>query len=236
MPSEKVGMIVIEHHELEQPLRVCSFWLRDHCRCSNCYGDTLQRKGSITDIPLDVEATELKTENENLLVKCEYFFCVFLLSLHYWFWLLICVVAGSDGHESSYNILELNEQLMSKTKPSIVTPFHWSAADITESDYAQVTLNDYLCNDDVAKNVVASLIKFGFAFIKNVPANLQSTEIAVRRLFPIQKTHFGEMWSFADSKVHNDTAYTNEALPAHNDKYVLYCYYLLLLIFVKTFG
>lgn len=111
----------------------------------------------------------------------------------------------------------MNEQLKQKPESSLVTPFLWSAADIVSSDCAHVTLNDYLCNDDVAKNVVASLIKFGCAFIKNVPANLQSTEIAVRRLFPIQKTHFGEMWSFSDSKVHNDSAYTNEALPAHND-------------------
>lgn len=127
------------------------------------------------------------------------------------------LIAGSDGHESNYSIFELNEELNQKPKSSIVKPFLWSVADIEDSECANVTLNDYLCNDDVAKNVVASLIKYGCAFIKNVPANLQSTEIAVRRLFPIQKTHFGEMWSFSDSKVHNDSAYTNEALPAHND-------------------
>lgn len=124
---------------------------------------------------------------------------------------------GSDGHESSYDILELSAQLNTRPSFSEFSQFFWSTSEIESTDYANVTLNDYLCNDEVAKDVVASLIKFGCAFIKNVPANLQSTEIAVRRLFPIQKTIFGEMWSFSDNKAHNDTAYTTEALPAHND-------------------
>lgn len=86
-----------------------------------------------------------------------------------------------------------------------------------QSNYANVNFLDYLCNDEVAKEVVESLVKFGCAFIKNVPPNIQSTENAIKRLFPIQRTLFGEMWSFSDNKVHNDTAYTNIALPAHND-------------------
>lgn len=98
-----------------------------------------------------------------------------------------------------------------------VEKFLWTGTEIVNSPYANVTLNDYLCNDDVAKSVVTSLIKFGCAFIKNVPANLQSTEIAVRRLFSIQKTNFGEMWSCSDNKAHNDIAYTNEACFAHTD-------------------
>lgn len=93
----------------------------------------------------------------------------------------------------------------------------WSQQDIKNGNYARVTLNDYLCNDVTAKNVVSSLVRFGFAFIDNVPANIQSTEIAIKRLFPIQRTVFGEMWSFSDTKVHNDTAYTTESLPPHND-------------------
>lgn len=125
--------------------------------------------------------------------------------------------SGSDGHESVYNILNLHNQLNVKPNSNKIKACHWSVADIIHADYANVTLNDYLCDDEVAKKVVISLIKFGCAFIKNVPTNLQSTEIAIRRLFPIQKTIFGEMWSFSDNMAHNDTAYTNEALPPHND-------------------
>lgn len=93
----------------------------------------------------------------------------------------------------------------------------WSKCDIEEGRYARVSLNDYLRNEAVAKDVVRSLIEYGFAFIENVPANIESTEIAMKHLFPIQRTVFGEMWSFSDTKIHNDSAYTNEPLLAHND-------------------
>lgn len=100
---------------------------------------------------------------------------------------------------------------------AIVRPTLWRKYDIEHADYARVAFNEYLCDDNVAKSLVASLIRFGCAFIENVPANLQSTEIAIKRLFPIQKTFFGEMWSFSDVKVHSDNAYSNEELLPHND-------------------
>lgn len=72
MPSEKPEiMINIKHQKLQEPIQVCKVWLRDHCRCSDCYGDTLQRKSNISDIPLDIEATESRTENDTFYVKCE---------------------------------------------------------------------------------------------------------------------------------------------------------------------
>lgn len=111
----------------------------------------------------------------------------------------------------------MNNKLNTKSNVIKLKPIFWSRNEIINSDYANVAINDYLKNDNIARDVVASLVKFGCAFIKNVPANSQSTERAVRRLFPIQRTLFGEMWSFSDKKVHNDTAYTTEALPAHND-------------------
>lgn len=109
------------------------------------------------------------------------------------------------------------DQLHPNSDSVHIKPILWSAADIVCHDYANVSQNDYLCNDDVAKSVVASLVKFGFAFIKNVPPSEESTKTAVRRLFPIFRTHFGKMWSFSDNQARNDSAYTNEPLLAHND-------------------
>lgn len=111
----------------------------------------------------------------------------------------------------------MDNQLNGKSNQLALKHKLWNKAKITEGNYASVTLNDYLCNDDVAGAVVESLIQFGCAFIKNVPANVQSTEIAIKRLFPIQRTLFGEMWSFTDNKERSDNAYTNEKLLAHND-------------------
>lgn len=71
MPVEKDGLLFIHHNALASPLKVCSLWLRDHCRCINCYGETFQRKFNLAEIPMDVKPTELKTENNFILVTCE---------------------------------------------------------------------------------------------------------------------------------------------------------------------
>lgn len=94
----------------------------------------------------------------------------------------------------------------------------WNRKQIQSENYARVTLNDYLCRDDVAaKSVVKSLLSFGVAFVENVPADLLCTELAIKRLFPIQKTLFGEMWPLGNQNVHSDSAYSNQDLGAHND-------------------
>lgn len=70
MPSKESGLIILEHKALESPLKVYSFWLRDHCRCAHCYGETSQRKFNITDIPLDVHPIETNINNNAVHIKC----------------------------------------------------------------------------------------------------------------------------------------------------------------------
>lgn len=72
MPHREDGMLVLQHEALESPFEVCSVWLRDHCRCANCYGDTYQRKCNINEISLNVEPTALKAEHDFLHVTCEF--------------------------------------------------------------------------------------------------------------------------------------------------------------------
>lgn len=129
-------------------------------------------------------------------------------------------MVGSDDHESTYDILEISNQqygniLANKLQRNDV--HLWDRENIINQEYARVTLSDYLCYDEVAKTILASLVKYGMAFIEKVPANLQSTEMTVKRLFAVQKTLFGEMWSFSDNKDHADSAYSKSYLAAHTD-------------------
>lgn len=125
-------------------------------------------------------------------------------------------IAGSDGHESFYKITDLIATQIGAHE-DLVQPQLWNLQDIQSAPYARVTLNDYLCDDSVAQGVVESLVRFGVAFIEKVPANMQSTEVAIKRLFPVHKTFFGEMWTLSDTLNHSDSAYTSQALPGHND-------------------
>lgn len=71
MPHGNHELLEIQHKALKKPLKLCSFWLRDHCRCSNCYGETSQRKFNLSNIPLDIEPKGWNIDNECLNVKCE---------------------------------------------------------------------------------------------------------------------------------------------------------------------
>lgn len=123
---------------------------------------------------------------------------------------------GSDQHESTYNIIELNKMQYNAINEGITLTL-WQNLDIETFDYARVTLNDYLCDESVAHFLVESLIKYGCAFIEKVPPNLQSTEVAIKRLFPVQKTSFGEMWSTTDTQDHCDCTNCDQRLLVHND-------------------
>lgn len=80
-PPKKNENVIYIHHKADapSPLKVCSFWLRDHCRCTNCYGETFQRKTNLADIPLDIQLTDSKTENNLLRVTCKNVFKMFRL-------------------------------------------------------------------------------------------------------------------------------------------------------------
>lgn len=93
----------------------------------------------------------------------------------------------------------------------------WDNKSVHSLNYARVDVNDYMKDENVAKSVVESLLKFGFAFIENVKPDVESTEATLKRLFPIRRTLFGDMWKISDSEGHSDSAYSREHLPAHTD-------------------
>lgn len=141
------------------------------------------------------------------------------IRLNYLIPFLTITFEGSDNHESTYDIAELSVQQFSTSNDKIAEPnlLLWDKAQILESSYARVPLDKYLADESVAKSVVKSLVKYGVAFIEDVEATVLGTEAAVKRLFAVQKTFFGEMWSFSDDKDHSDTAYSKSYLGAHTD-------------------
>lgn len=94
----------------------------------------------------------------------------------------------------------------------------WNLPIILQNErHLRFKLTDLIAKDSSVKDLVTSLIRFGLIFIDEVPPNTTMTEMAIRRVFPVMKTFFGEMWSFSDSLDHADTAYTKEYLGSHTD-------------------
>lgn len=93
----------------------------------------------------------------------------------------------------------------------------WTADEIQTQPYARVQLADYLTDENVAKSVVDSIVRYGFAFVEGAPPTPAGTETTITRLFSVQKTFFGEWWTFSDDKDHSDSAYSKSYLGAHTD-------------------
>uniref|UniRef100_A0A1Q3G1R0 Trimethyllysine dioxygenase, mitochondrial n=1 Tax=Culex tarsalis TaxID=7177 RepID=A0A1Q3G1R0_CULTA len=183
----------------EEPVPVSYIWLRDHCRCNECYNhETFQRTLSVLDIPDDVapDSYEIRDESLNVIWK--------------------------DGHRSTYELGFVFDALFESHREAVLQeqlrPVLWDREFISDCpDYCRVRLNELLCDDEVVDKLVSSLVTYGVAFIEKVPANTQSTEMAVKRVFPIHKTFFGEMWTFTDNLDHSDTSYTKTYLGPHTD-------------------
>ncbi|XP_062549842.1 uncharacterized protein LOC134214500 [Armigeres subalbatus] len=189
----------LKRTESDEPIWVSYIWLRDHCRCNKCYNhETFQRSLSILDVPDDVSPLSYEIQDGAL------------------------NVLWKDNHASSYDLDFIFSAQFGLYKETLLQeqsqPALWDRAIISLSpDYCRVSLNELLCDDEIVKKLVNSLFMYGVAFIEKVPANAHSTEMAVRRIFPIHKTLFGEMWTFSDSMDHSDTAYTKDYLGPHTD-------------------
>lgn len=104
-----------------------------------------------------------------------------------------------------------------------LTPSLWNSVSIQFSSvhFTTANINEYLCNDDVAKEILSGIISHGIAFINQVPTNLQTTEAVVKRLFAIERTHLasGEIVSIGNGMTeandmempHTDMCYLSAA-------------------------
>ncbi|XP_055389725.1 trimethyllysine dioxygenase, mitochondrial [Condylostylus longicornis] len=192
------SILTINHPNYEEEIDINLFWLRDHCKCNLCYNHEMyQRKTNILDIPLDISVLQTGIKDEKLIIKWE------------------------DEHESEYDLDFLYKNQFKKQPLLKFTEyFLWDKTNITNdgsNKFIEVDFGHFLSNEKQAVAVVESLVKFGIAFIKNVPPTTDMTELSIKRLFPIQKTLFGEMWTFTSNKNRADTAYTTEYLGPHTD-------------------
>uniref|UniRef100_A0A336LY45 Trimethyllysine dioxygenase, mitochondrial n=1 Tax=Culicoides sonorensis TaxID=179676 RepID=A0A336LY45_CULSO len=179
-------------------IRLNHYWLRDHCRCEKCYDSTTaQRKFNFMDIKLDIRPKSHVFQDG------------------------ILSIVWPDNHQSRYDIEFLKKYQYHTRKPVYQKQYalEWNQAQIVNSNYAKVNFDEFSCeNNSIAvKSVLDSLVKYGLAFIENVDPTEEGTQKAITSLFPIMKTFFGEMWTFSDTKDHDDFAYTKNFLPAHND-------------------
>lgn len=130
-------------------------------------------------------------------------------------------VLGNDGHESQYEMdfIYLGQVENNKLPNHYQsTKTIWNVSTILQNEkHLHFQLTNLVAKESCAKDLLSSLLRYGLVFIEQVPINTTMTEMAVRRLFPVMKTFFGEMYTFSDTPDHADTAYTQEYIGSHTD-------------------
>lgn len=177
------------------------FWLRDHCKCAECYHPTTrQRLVDTFSIPRDIQPKAIESREDGLAITWPDGH----QSLYAWDWL----------YTNSYSpVLRTSEPLEGR-KPKL-----WDAARIKEN--FPVVQHDAVMDSssqDGLRTWLDNLETYGIGFVDGVPTTVEATEALARRISFLRETHYSQgMWSFTADLAHADTAYTTLALGAHTD-------------------
>ncbi|KAI0350027.1 Trimethyllysine dioxygenase [Trametes cingulata] len=170
-------------------------WLRDHCRCPQCFHPiTKQRLLNTFDIPADIKPTHVESKPEGLEV--------------HW--------PSSQPHTSLYpwSWLRHNSYDPPLARPPPTEYILWGAKIL--QDPPLVTYEEAMAQDGRGLYKWLSNV-FGFCFVSGVPATPEATEGLSRRIGFIRETQYGTFWDFTSDLAKGDTAYTTLALGAHTD-------------------
>ncbi|CCE81775.1 Piso0_002447 [Millerozyma farinosa CBS 7064] len=189
-----------------------NIWLRDNCRCEECYYDvTKQRLFNSCLIPDDIKPVRLDITPDRASIK---------------------IVWSQKGHESKYGA----EWLFLHSYDPKIVPRQYKVSgekDLLDREFWTVdTIKDNLphtdfgCiirsseesdSEDAIRDWCFKIWKYGFCFIDNVPVDPEETEKLCEKICYIRPTHYGGFWDFTSDLSKNDTAYTNIDIASHTD-------------------
>ncbi|KAH9943728.1 hypothetical protein B0H21DRAFT_482294 [Amylocystis lapponica] len=173
-------------------------WLRDHCRCPQCFHSiTKQRLVNTFEIPPDIKPVHIESKADGLEVNWPSSHPH--TSFYPWSWL----------QEISYDPPLLHEN----PSPEKIL---WGSK--IQQAPPTVTYEEAMAPDDEGLfKWLSNVDKFGFSFVTGVPPTPEATEELSRRIGFIRETQYGRFWDFTSDLAKGDTAYTTMALGAHTD-------------------
>ncbi|KAJ7039567.1 Trimethyllysine dioxygenase [Mycena alexandri] len=178
--------------------RFHNIWLRDHCRCPQCFHSTTkQRLLNTFEIPADITPSQVEPTADGLQVSWPS--SESHVSLYPWSWL----------QKNSYDP-PLGQR---ETRAEKII---WSSK--IQTSPPTITYQEAMAEDDRGLYKWLSHIdRFGMCFISGVPPTPEATEELSRRIGFIRETQYGKFWDFTSDLAKGDTAYTTLALGAHTD-------------------
>ncbi|KAK5640795.1 hypothetical protein RI129_009342 [Pyrocoelia pectoralis] len=194
---ESFGALQIEeeyvsiHFGEHQKQRFYYIWLRDNCKCEECYSKFYnQILFNIANIPLDIKPDSLGIIKDVLSIT----------------WM--------DGHETTYEMKWL-ESISFPFKPVLDTIL-WDNKIITKS-LKRIPVESYFNDTNGTERLIDAIRKYGFGIVSGVENTLEATEKVAKHFTSVHKTCFGEMWKVSTYSTVKDTSSSTVALLPHND-------------------
>lgn len=180
----------------DHTVRYPSFWLRDHCQCSECtHPHTKQRQVNTFDLNPDIQAVDATSTPEGLEVKWSH-----------------------GDHQSLYPWRWLSEHIPFNAATTAKHPRQdWTHVNPASYNSVTVDHNSVMETSDGLRALLEQIRSCGFSFIANTPKTPEATESLLQRISFIRPTQYGSFWDFTSEAEPVDTAYTNLSLALHTD-------------------
>ncbi|XP_071949804.1 trimethyllysine dioxygenase, mitochondrial-like [Antedon mediterranea] len=176
------------------PLKIPYVWLRDHCRCSECYNQKTNQR-LFDSFVIDVDEAPVSVESYDDKIK----------------------LTWKDTHVTTYNLSWLKQNSPGSNLQDSVKKVLWNGEKIQKEMPDDVPYKDFMNNDESLKEVLMNIHKYGFGIVGECPPTEEKTVELSERIGHVRPTFFGKSWGFTDNEVFDDTAYTSDAIGPHND-------------------
>ncbi|XP_066928098.1 trimethyllysine dioxygenase, mitochondrial-like [Clytia hemisphaerica] len=200
--SDEGVKIRFDNHAQEH--KFSNIWLRDHCRCSECYfKETTQRRSETHSIPLDLKMTDVRVDNDQ--VKFSF----------------------SDGHVTSFDADWLFENQYGKklyeafTFESEKRKF-WDKGQ--ENDMVpDISFGEVISNKEALYELLKNIAIYGHAFVSDTPSDVHKGVAEIGKAIGLLRaTPYGTVWSIRGEEQlegadYKDSSYWDISLPGHTD-------------------
>ena len=147
----------------EEVLTLPFLWLRDHCRCKQCYNhDTNQKNILIQNQDANIRPEYINVSGSEL------------------------TLLWPDGHSTSYQLPWLKLNSFPGARSEKVPKVLWDKQVLPQCDLPRVQFDEFVSEEAGLRTLLRSLLQYGIGLVDGVPADLEGTRTVAERVCFVQ--------------------------------------------------
>ena len=154
-------------------LRFPYVWLRDNCRCTDCYDDASKYRLCLVDkLDADIVPVSEKISNDGKILEIKW----------------------PELHTSCFSVSWLQQMKFSETAQEWVDPYRypkhlWGAE--MKDKIPTYQFDDIMNKVDSMYDWLQDMVTYGFSIIKNAPTECNTIDRIGNKVFFLKQTHYG---------------------------------------------